>query len=153
MRMILLMLNLQKRNGKLKLDDFNLGTKNNKVNKEVIVYTEDDHTSKMTDGGKELYEKLKDAILELGDIDIDVKKMYIAFKGRTNIADVSLQKNRIKIFINMKKGTLKDPYKLAIDMSKTGHWGNGDYCVDVDKEDDIGAVIPLIRQSIKENGK
>jgi len=107
----------------------------------------------MTAVGKELYEKLKEKIIGLDDIDVDVKKMYIAFKGRTNIVDITLQKNKIRMFINLKKGTLNDPQKLAVDMSQTGHWGNGDYCVDISNEDDIDAVIPLIKQSLKENRK
>ena len=125
----------------------------NNVNKEIIVYTEEDHLKNSSEYTKELYEELKQRILELDDIDIEVKKYYIAFKGMTNIIDVETQKGRIKASINMKKGTLNDPMKLTRDISNIGHWGNGDYEVCIDKKDDIDNIIPLIKQSLKKNKK
>lgn len=126
---------------------------NNTVNKEIKVYTEEDHISKLPDTIKKLYETLKNRILELDDIDIDVKKVYIAFKGNRNIVDMDFSRNRIRVTINMKKGTLEDPTNIAEDITEIGHWGNGDYRVDVYKEDDIDKVMPLIKQSLKVNKK
>lgn len=53
----------------------------------------------------------------------------------------------------MKKETLKEPLKLTRDISQVGHWANGDYRVDIKVEDDIDNLVPLIKQSIKVNGK
>lgn len=53
----------------------------------------------------------------------------------------------------MKKGSINDPLKLTKDISEIGHWGNGDYCVIIDKKDDIDNIIPLIEQSLKVNKK
>ena len=53
----------------------------------------------------------------------------------------------------MKKGTLNDPLNIAKDISDIGHWGNGDYCITIDKKDDIDNIIPLIKQSLKINKK
>ena len=53
----------------------------------------------------------------------------------------------------MKKDSLNDPLKLTKDISGIGHWGNGDYCIIIDKKDDIDNVIPLIKQSLKVNKK
>ena len=64
-----------------------------------------------------------------------------------------MRKSKIVLFINMKKGTLNDPLNVAIDMSNSGHHGNGDYCVDIYKIDDIDKTIPLIKQSIEVNKK
>lgn len=126
---------------------------NNTVNKEIKVYTEEDHISKLPDTIKKLYETLKNRILELDDIDIDVKKVYIAFKGNRNIVDMDFSRNRIRVTINMKKGTLEDPTNIAKDITEIGHWGNGDYRVDIYNEDDIDKVMPLIKQSLKVNKK
>ena len=57
------------------------------------------------------------------------------------------------IYINMKKDSLNDPLKIAKDISNKGHWGNGDYCVEINNEDDIDNIIPLIKQSLKLNKK
>lgn len=62
-----------------------------------------------------LYEILRDRILELDDIDLEVKKVYIEFKGVTNIVDVELFKKEIQITFNIKYGKLEDPgYILKI---------------------------------------
>ena len=53
---------------------------NTSVTKEIKVYTEDDHFSNVSDEVKRLYEILKERVLQLDDIDVEVKKMYIAFK-------------------------------------------------------------------------
>lgn len=123
------------------------------VEKEIKVYTEEDHLNKAPEKIKELYQNLKEEILNLGDIDIEYKKFYIAFKGNTNIVDIEVYSSKIKLFINMKIGSLNDPMNISRDMSKTGHHGNGDYVVEISNEDDIENVIPLIKQSLKVNKK
>lgn len=130
--------------------------KNEKIKdviKEIKVYTEDYHLNKTTEKIKELYQILKNEILNLGDIDIEYKKFYIAFKGNTNIADAEIYNSKIKLFINMKKGTLNDQLNLTLDMSKVGHHANGDYAIEITSEEDIDNAIPLVKQSLKINKK
>ena len=142
-----------KKTSNVKVQDIQMESIQNDVNKEIIVYTEEDHLSKVSDNIKRVYEELKNRILELDDIDVEAKKLYIAFKGIRNIADIEFHKNKLKIYINMKKDSLNDPLKLTKDISGIGHWGNGDYCIIIDKKDDIDNVIPLIKQSLKVNKK
>ena len=142
-----------KKTSNVKIQDIQMESIQNDVNREVVVYTEEDHLEKASDNIKRLYEEIKNRILELDDIDIEAKKLYIAFKGIRNITDIEIHKNKLKIYINMKKGTLNDPLNILKDISDIGHWGNGDYCIIIDKEDDIDNIIPLIKQSIKVNKK
>lgn len=138
-----------KKTSNVKVQEINMEPSKNDVNKEVVVYTEEDHLAKVSENIKRLYEELKNRILELDDIDVEAKKLYIAFKGSRNIIDVEFNKNKIKIYINMKKGTLNDPLNITKDISNIGHWGNGDYCIIMDKKDDIDNIIPLVKQSLK----
>lgn len=124
-----------------------------KTKEEIQVYTEEDHMNYANDNIKELYEELKTKILDLGDIDIDVKKVYIAFKGRRNIVDIEFFKRNLVLYINMKKGSLSDPSAITSDISTSGHHGNGDYKVEIDNINDIDNVIPLIKQSLEINKK
>lgn len=142
-----------KKTSNVKVQDIQTESIQNDVNKEIIVYTEEDHLSKASDDIRNIYEKLKNRILELDDIDVEAKKLYIAFKGSRNITDIEFHKNKLKVYINMKKGSLNDPLKIAKDISNTGHWGNGDYCVTINNEDEIDNIIPLIKQSLKVNKK
>lgn len=142
-----------KKTSNVKVQDIKMESEQNDVNKEVIVYTEEDHLAKASDEIKKVYEELKNRILELDDIDIEIKKYYIAFKGRTNIVDIEFTKNKLKIDINMKKGTLEDLLNITEDISDIGHWGNGDYRVTINSFNDIDSLMPLIKQSLKANRK
>ena len=142
-----------KKTSNIKVEEMNLITTQEKVNNEIKVYTEEDHLNNVSKEIKELYENLKNKILELDDIDLDIKKVYIAFKGKTNICDVEIFKNKLKVNLNVKKGNLNDPLKIAEDIANKGHWGNGDYRVEIFNEEDIDNVIPLIKQSLKINKK
>lgn len=119
------------------------------VNKEIVVYSEEDHLSKATDTIKELYDKFKEAILSFDGIDIKPQKPYIAFvKNNSNVVDIVVQKNALKLTINLKIGSLDDPKNIARDVSNIGKWGNGDYEIKVSDDTDIEYIMSLIKQSV-----
>lgn len=119
------------------------------IAKEIKVYTEDDHLQGKPDETIELYEKFKSAILDLSpDIEVKPQKFYIAFKKGSNISDIEIQMNSLKIFINKKSGTLDDSKKIAKDVSKIGHRGNGDYELKVTNDEDLEYIMSLVKQAI-----
>lgn len=119
------------------------------VTKEIKVYTEGFHLDSYPDKVKELYETYKEAILNLADdIELEPKKLYIAFKKDKNIADIVTLKKGIKLFINLQKGKLEDPKNLMRDVSNTGHWGNGDYELVIKNNDNLEYILYLIKQAI-----
>ncbi len=124
-----------------------------KVSREIIVYTEQDHLDDISEEIKELYEKFKNAILNLDNIEVKPKKLYIAFVSGSNIADIRIQKNSLKIWINLQHGQLDDPKGICRDVSQIGHWGNGDYELLVNSDDNLEYIISLIKQSLKKNRK
>jgi predicted transport protein len=120
-----------------------------KITKEIIVYTEEEHLEGKGDGVKELYESFKEAILKLSsDIDIEPKKMYIAFKKGKNVVDIRVQQKNLIFWINMKKGTLDDPKNIVVDCSQKGHYGNGDYELSVSDTNDLEYIMSLIKQAL-----
>lgn len=120
-----------------------------KVVEEIKVYTEEDHLTGKSEEIKELYETYKNAILNLtSDIEVYPKKLYIAFKKDKNLADIHIQQKGLKIWINMHKGDLDDPKKIANDVSRKGHWGNGDYEIIVNDTKDLEYIMSLIKQVI-----
>ena len=124
-----------------------------KVSQEIKIYSEQEHLLSGTDEIQELYEKFKIAFLNLGDLSVVPKKKYIAFVGDTNVVDIQIQKNALKLHINLKKGELEDPKKITRDVSKLGHYGNGDYELQVSNDDDLEYISSLIKQSKKRNQK
>ena len=121
-----------------------------KVVKEIKVYTEEDHLTGKPGEVIELYENYKNAILNLAsDIESHPKKLYIAFKKEKNIADIHIQQKGLKIWINLPKGQLDDPKKIASDVSLKGHWGNGDYELNVSDTNNLEYIMSLIKQAIR----
>ncbi len=120
----------------------------NTVNKEIIVYTEDDRLVKGNDEIQELYEKFKISILNFDGITIKPNKFYIAFvKNSSNVVDFEIQKSSLKIHINLKQKELDDPKKITRDVSNIGTYGNGDYEIKISNDNDIEYILSLIKQS------
>ena len=119
--------------------------------KEIKVYQESDHLSDKSDFIQELYEDFKQGILNLDpDIEINTRKLYIAFKKDRNIADIRIQQKNLKIWINLPYGELDDPKNLAKNVSNTGHWGNGDYEITTESTQYLEYIMSLIKQAIKD---
>jgi len=99
---------------------------------------------------KNLFEKLRKELLSLDpEISEEYLKLYIAYKLETNVVDVVPQKDKLKLYINIKYNELNDPKELCRDVSQTGHWGNGDVELILSSEEDIAYVINLVRQAIE----
>lgn len=120
------------------------------ITAEIKVYTEQDHIEKASALTAELYEKFKAAILNLTDgIEVKPQKFYIAFKKGKNVTDIAILKKSLKLFINVKAGLLDDPKKLSQDVSNIGHWGNGDYQIQVEDDKDLEYIMSLVKQAIQ----
>ena len=118
-----------------------------------VSYTEEDHLLKGASHIQQLYNLLKKSILALAPLTVEPKKMYVAFKGTTNVCDVVVQRSKLKVFVNVSKGCLKDPKGVAEDIKEKGHWGNGDYSFNLSDSDSIDYAIALIKQSVAKNCK
>jgi predicted transport protein len=123
------------------------------VAKEIKVYTEQEHLDNASEEIKELYEKLKNGILNLDNLEVKPKKKYIAFVSGRNVIDIHPQRKALKMWINMNKGELDDTKNLTRDVSTTGHWGNGEYELQINSDENLEYILSLVKQSIKKNKK
>ena len=124
----------------------------NVVSKEVKKYTEEGHLkwSKARDESiPELYNQLKERIMNLGEVEVLPRKEYISFRRKRPFADIVFYAHHLRIMLNMKAGELDDPKHLTKDLSKKGHWGNGDYDIRVSFDSDLDYVMFLVNQSFK----
>jgi predicted transport protein len=113
-------------------------------------YTLDDHKVRKPQQVINLFEALREWILALGEpgeITEKANKMYIGYKHGKNFCEVHLLTSGLRIWLDMPYAELEDPYALARDVSKIGHYGTGSVEVKVTGIDEMGKVIPLIEQS------
>lgn len=118
----------------------------------VNTYDEHSRFEKVDSSIRQLYLKLREDLTALKDVVVEPKKSYIAFKAPKNFVDVEAQKHNLKLYINMKKGTLEDPEEVTDDISELGHRGNGHYCVYLNEDTDYDYVLGLIMKSYEANG-
>jgi predicted transport protein len=137
------------------------------VSKEVKVFDEEHHTSKLEGAFKDKWEQLREQLLELDDIELDPKKTYINVKvNNKTVAFLNFRKSSISIEIQ--RGNLNtdgttsknffnfdDPKNLAEERSwewKSGVKGNV-YVIKFDLKTDIDYTMFLLKQKYKSLNK
>lgn len=99
---------------------------------------------------KTLFDMLDKRICNLSpDIKREFKKLYIAYKLDTNFVDIVVQKQRLRISLNMKFSEIHDPKGMCKDITGLGRWGNGDVEVFFEHTSEIDDVMELIEQSYR----
>jgi uncharacterized protein with ParB-like and HNH nuclease domain/predicted transport protein len=77
----------------------------------------------------------------------EFKKLYITYKLDTNFVDIVVQKQRLRISLNMKFSEIRDSKGMCKDITGLGRWGNGDVEVFFEHTSEIDDVMELIEQS------
>ena len=99
---------------------------------------------------KTLFDMLDRRICNLSpDVKREFKKLYIAYKLDTNFVDIVVQKQRLRISLNMKYSEIYDPKGICRDITGLGRWGNGDVEVFFEHTSENDDVMDLIEQSYK----
>jgi len=123
--------------------------------REKIRHSVDDHLKTASPQTRELFAAVREKITALDESIIEESKAkYIAYKLTTNFVDIVVYKDSLKLFLNVPSGTLIDSSVIARDLTKPkaiGHWGNGDYEVKLERNEDMDAVMGLIKQSYEYN--
>jgi len=131
-----------------------------KVNSEVKTYSEEDHTSDLTETVNPMWKGLKERLLDLASGTFYATKYYVAFKCESfSICFIAFRKQQINIGLvrgnkktNGEKSknffTLDDPKKLAQEKSwkyKSGEIGMN-YSIPLKRIEDLDYVMFLIKQ-------
>lgn len=121
------------------------------IAKEIIVYDEETFAQLGSEKTIELYERFKQAILNLDDqIELIYTKQYAAFKkNKSNVVDIVMLKGSLILYINSAWGTLDDPKNLFRNMSNKGHWGNGDYELSLKDTEQLEYILSVVKQKLK----
>lgn len=120
------------------------------IAKEIKDYDEPYHLEGKSQDIIELYQKYRDAIMNLDDsISIGYLKHYIAFKkDKSNVVDIKIQNQILKLWVNARQGKLNDPKHLFKDVTHIGHLGNGDYQTDIRDTQNLEYILSVIKQAL-----
>ncbi len=120
-------------------------------------YLESDHLKNKPYRITNFYYQVKDEIQKNFDnIEIIATKGYITYRlnerfnnknKRQNIIIIEIQRNLLKIWIGMKKGSLTDSGNITIDVSGNNTHKNNDYQVKLYPGDDLKHFINLFEQA------
>lgn len=98
---------------------------------------------------KMFFDKLDEAIMGLHPgIKREFKKLYVAYKLKTNVVDVIMQHARLRLAINMDFEEVNDPSGICRDVTNLGRWGNGDVEIGFDSLGKLDATMDIIKQSL-----
>ncbi|MDD7339729.1 MAG: DUF262 and DUF1524 domain-containing protein [Eubacteriales bacterium] len=105
-------------------------------------------TYDLNDFTKMLFEALDKRIMNLSPaVKKEYKKLYVAYKLDTNFADIVIQKQRLRISINMKFSEIIDSNGICRDITGLGRWGNGDVELFMESKDELDQVMEIVKQS------
>ena len=97
-----------------------------------------------------IYQKLHEAILEVEPkAKVEYKKLYIAYKLKTNFVDIVVQKSRLRLTVNLDFEEVYDPSGICRDVTDLGRWGNGDVEIIFDSLSMLDSVMGIIKQAIE----
>lgn len=100
---------------------------------------------------KTLFKVLDRRILNFSpDVKREFKKLYIAYKLDTNFVDIVIQKQRLRISVNMKFSEVYDPNGICRDITGLGRWGNGDVELFFEHTSDVDQVMEIIEQAYRQ---
>lgn len=95
---VVVFLPLEQKQTTATIKTLNINEKIQQVSKEISPYTEEALLEKTSEKIKEIYEVLKEKILNLGEVCLKPRKHYVAFLcEKRHIADIEFQKERMKI--------------------------------------------------------
>ena len=125
-------------------------SQNEKIMKEIKIYSEDDLVSISSDDIQELYATLKEFILnENEEIQVKATKLYIGFyKNRSPLVSVKIYKNSLVLWLNEKYSNITDPNNIVKDVTNIGHHGVGDCQIQITDDSNIGYIQDLIRKHL-----
>jgi len=122
------------------------------VEKEIKVYTLDDHLERRGEVIKDIFGKLQQAILNMNpEIKEKVKKKYIAYEMKRNFTEFVIQSSAVKVYLDISIQELNDPAHIAQDCSNVGHWATGETRFKIRSSDEVAYAIGLIKQTYEKN--
>lgn len=121
-----------------------------KVSNETKTYSEEELLYIADDDIVEIYNELKEYILNIDDsIALKPTKLYVGFnRGRKSIVSIKLQKRSLLLWMNANPDMFNDAKNIIKDVTNTGHHGNGNSQIQIYNSENIGYIEDLLKAYI-----
>ena len=117
------------------------------------VYTYEQHINGKPDLMKEIAAAVQEFTLALDPAIQEMpKKLYVAYKISKNIHTMVVGKHGIVLYLTLDPTEIKDPPANARDVRKIGHWGTGDFEIELKTMDDFEAAKKFIELAYRKVG-
>jgi predicted transport protein len=117
------------------------------------VYTFEQHVAGKPKSVRDLAVAIQEYILGLDPSVQEVpKKLYVAYKISQNIATMTVLKQSVVVYLKLNPEEIKNPPSIGRDVRKIGHWGTGDFELEIKSASDLEAAKPLTEQAYRKVG-
>lgn len=119
----------------------------------TATYTIDEHLNKINKNLIDLFNEIRDYIVNLDNsIEETPKKYYIAYKTTQNFVCLEAQKNKLMLFLKLDPDKIKERPKQARDVRNIGHFGTGDLELTIKNYNDFEETKELLNKSLQNIG-
>ena len=80
--------------------------------------------------------------------EVEIEKTFNSIKNKVFI-DTLILKKSLKVWLNLKNGELQDYKGITKDVSNIGHWGNGDYEIQIKDSENLDYILSLIKETYR----
>jgi predicted transport protein len=123
------------------------------ITRKTATYTIEQHTESLNTAMLELFNEIRDFIIELdSSIEETPKKHYVAYKTSQNFVCLQTYKNKITLYLKLNPAEIKPMPKQGRDMTNIGHFGTGDFELNIKDSKDFEETKYLVSEALKNIG-
>lgn len=123
------------------------------LTRKTATYTLEEHFEGLNEEMQGLFQNIRDFITGLDNsIEEAPKKKYVAYKTSQNFACLQATKNKIIIYLKLDASQVISMPKQGRDVKKIGHFGTGDFELNIKNIDDFEETKYLINGAYKNIG-
>ena len=101
---------------------------------------------------RELFEYFREELLRrFPDIKQVINKFYVSYRMTKSVVDVEIQKQKLKLAVNLTFDETFDPDNVCFNITDKGHLGSGDVGVYIRDRADVPKALRVVEQSYRKN--
>jgi len=123
------------------------------ITRKTASYSLEQHLQGLNQGTLDIFNEVRDYIIALdSSIEETPKKHYIAYKTSQNFVCLQIYKNKITLYLKLNPQDINPTPKQGRDMRNIGHFGTGDFELNIKDRQDFEETKHLINEALKNIG-